>query len=199
MNCTDIDESNQNLIVGLNDSIQFYDCFTKILTINFKLAKSRIIKCKQYLLIVSPEERNKAGVSETDHGIDKSLMSRIVILDLVNNHISFNLLISDSSISHAFSLSNGTFLLLTTDGVLYKINENQSTNKLKLFYKENCFPLHSIWANNINSPNETLLRIQILHGDYLYDQNKFDEAIDVYIKCLELFKKSGKIVEQKQR
>ena len=150
MNCTDIDESNQNLIVGLNDSIQFYDCFTKILTINFKLAKSRIIKCKQYLLIVSPEERNKAGVSETDHGIDKSLMSRIVILDLVNNHISFNLLISDSSISHAFSLSNGTFLLLTTDGVLYKINENQSTNKLKLFYKENCFPLHSIWANNIN-------------------------------------------------
>ena len=48
-------------------------------------------------------------------------------------------------------------------------------------------------------PNETLLRIQILHGDYLYDQNKFDEAIDVYIKCLELFKKSGKIVEQKQR
>lgn len=39
LNCTDIDESNQNLIVGLNDSIQFYDCFTKILTINFKLAK----------------------------------------------------------------------------------------------------------------------------------------------------------------
>lgn len=199
LNCTDIDESNQNLIVGLNDSIQFYDCFTKILTINFKLAKSRIIKCKQYLLIVSPEERNKAGVSETDHGIDKSLMSRIVILDLVNNHISFNLLISDSSISHAFSLSNGTFLLLTTDGVLYKINEKSINQQIEIVLQRELFSVAFNLGQQYKLPNETLLRIQILHGDYLYDQNKFDEAIDVYIKCLELFKKSGKIVEQKQR
>ena len=189
LNCTDIDESNQNLIVGLNHSIQFYDCFNKILTINFKLAKSRIIKCKQYLLIVSPEERNKAGVSETDHGIDKSLMSRIVILDLVNNHISFNLLISDSSISHAFSLSNGTFLLLTTDGVLYKINEKSINQQIEIVLQRELFSVAFNLGQQYKLPNETLLRIQILHGDYLYDQNKFDEAIDVYIKCLELFKR----------
>lgn len=36
-------------------------------------------------------------------------------------------------------------------------------------------------------PNETLLKIEILHGDYLYDKGQFDEAIGIYIKCLELF------------
>ena len=116
-------------------------------------------------------------------------MSRIVILDLVNNHISFNLLISDSSISHAFSLSNGTFLLLTTDGVLYKINEKSINQQIEIVLQRELFSVAFNLGQQYKLPNETLLRIQILHGDYLYDQNKFDEAIDVYIKCLELFKR----------
>ena len=128
------------------------------------------------------------GVSETDHGIDKSLMSRIVILDLVNNHISFNLLISDSSTSHAFSLSNGTFLLLTTDGVLYKINEKSINQQIEIVLQRELFSVAFNLGQQYKFTNETLLRIQILHGDYLYDQNKFDEAIDVYKNALNCLK-----------
>ena len=102
----------------------------------------------------------KAGVSETDHGIDKSLMSRIVILDLVNNHISFNLLISDSSISHAFSLSNGTFLLLTTDGVLYKINEKSINQQIEIVLQRELFSVAFNLGQQYKLPNETLLKFK---------------------------------------
>lgn len=177
LNCTDTSkDESQELIVGLPDSIQFYDTLNKISTINFEIPKSRIIKLRNFLLVVSPQ----------DDGDGKKVMTRILILDLVNNHISFNLLIPNASVFHAFVLA-GDLFLLTSDGILYKIHEKPINQQIELILQRELFSVAFSLAQQKKLPNETLLKIEMLHGDYLYDQSQFDEAIDIYIKCLELF------------
>lgn len=178
LNCTDVnqDDETHELIVGLPDSIQFYDTVNKISTINFEIPKSKIVKFKNFLLIVSPHDDVES----------KKVMTRVLILDLVNNHISFNLLIPNSSVFHAFILS-GDLYLLTSDGVLYKIHEKPTNQQIELILQRELFSVAFNLAQQKKLPNETLLKIEILHGDYLYDKGQFDEAIGIYIKCLELF------------
>ncbi|RCK55592.1 E3 ubiquitin-protein ligase PEP5 [Candida viswanathii] len=156
LNCTDVsDDEAQELIVGLPDSIQFYDT--------------------NFLLIVSPQDDDS-----------KKVTTRVLILDLVNNHIAFNLLIPNSSVFHAFMLS-GDLYLLTSDGILYKIHEKPVNQQIEIILQRELFSVAFNLAQQKSLPNETLLKIENLHGDYLYDQAQFDEAIGIYIKCLELF------------
>ena len=49
-------------------------------------------------------------------------------------------------------------------------------------------------------PNDLLLRIQKLYGDFLYEKQENEASIDIYIKCLDLFEKlvdsQGESVDQ---
>ncbi|KAL6450211.1 PEP5 E3 ubiquitin-protein ligase PEP5 [Candida maltosa Xu316] len=178
LNCNDIDQETQNLIVGVPDSIQFYDTINKISTINFETPKSKIFKFnKNFLLIISSQDSTE----------EKKLLTRVLILDLVNNHISFNLLIpNNTTIFNAFLLSKDLYLL-TNDGVLYKIHEKSINQQIEIILQRELFSVAFNLAKQSNLPNDTLLKIKNLQADYLYNEGKFDDSIDIYIECLELF------------
>ncbi|EGW35569.1 uncharacterized protein SPAPADRAFT_69768 [Spathaspora passalidarum NRRL Y-27907] len=181
LNCTAVDQSTQSLIVGLPGSIRYYNHLQSLSSINFDIAKSKIISSKSsYLLIVSPQHEDVTS---------KALMTRIIILDLVNKHISFNIIIPNSLINYAF-ISSGDLYLLSGDGVLYKLHEKPINQQIELVLQRELFQVAFNLAKQSNLPSKVLLRIQRLHGDYLYDSQRYDESIDVFIDCLDLFEKT---------
>lgn len=157
--------SLNSLIVANASGLQFYNNFQKTNSINYNIKKSRIYKLhKNYLLIISD--------------------TRIIILDLLNNHSSFNLLIPNTLIIHFFMQKDDIFLL-SNDGTLYKIHEKPINQQIELIIQRDLYNVAYTLAKENNLSSHSLLRIQKLNGNHVHKQGKFDDSIDVYIKCLD--------------
>lgn len=186
LSCTDIDKNTNDLIVGLPGAIRYYNHINKLSTINFDTPKLKIMKFdsqssskSSFLLIVSPQHEDTAT---------KALMTRIIMLDLVNMYISFNILIPSTLINYVFTMK-GDLYLLSADGVLYKLHEKPINQQIELILQRGLFQVAFGLAKQLNLSNEVLLRIQKLHGEHLYDAQNYEESVEVFTKCLELFEK----------
>ncbi|KAI5958666.1 vps11 [Candida theae] len=176
LDCTESGRK-QELIVGRPDSIRYYNPTTKLKTINFDVPKSKIARLHQFILMVS----------STDNEYSQKFQSRIIILDTRNNHISLNLLIPQSVIKFVFKMGNEIYLL-SNDGVLYRLYEKPINQQIELVLQRELFSVAFNLAKQSKLSSDVLLRIQTLHADHLFDEQKYDEAMDVYISCLGLFK-----------
>lgn len=177
LDCT-VAGSKQELIIGLPDSIRYYNPTAKLKTINFDVPKSRIARLHQFILMVS----------STDNDSLQKFQSRVIILDTRNNHISLNLLIPQSVIKFTFKINNEIYLL-SNDGVLYRLYEKPINQQIELILQRELFSVAFNLAKQLKLPSDTLLRIQTLHADHLFEEQKCDESMDVYISCLGLFEK----------
>lgn len=174
--CQTFDHEKGQLIVGNHAYIKFYNNYQKIKTINYQINKSKVVWLarKNYLLIISPEESK-----------NKKLTSRVIILDLYNNHSNFNLLIPNAIINLIFFQKNQIYLL-SSDGILYRLNEKPINQQIESIIQRDLYPIAYDLAKQNGLPISSCLRIQKLYANHLYQNSKFDESIDIYIKCLDL-------------
>lgn len=181
LDCSDLEFKTSRLIVANHDGFKFYNHVSKAQVVNFNVAKRKILRIfKDYLLVVCPLEDNGAA--------GRTSLTRLLILDLHNMHISFSLTIPNLTVSHVFaSASDNVVYLLSTDGILYKLHEKPVNQQVEIILQRDLFSIALNLANQYHLDNETLLRINRLHGDYLYDKLDFDGAISKYIDCLLLF------------
>ena len=183
LDCSDLEVKTSRLIVANQDGLNFYNHVSKAQVVNFNVAKRKILRVfKDYLLVVCPLEDSNSGSSS---------LTRLLVLDLHNMHISFSLTISNLTISHVFaSYSDNTIFLLSTDGILYKLHEKPINQQVEIILQRDLFSIAMSLATQYHLDNGTLWRINRLHGDYLYEKLDFDGAISKYIDCLLLL--SGK-------
>lgn len=190
--CSDIDLASQNLIVGNGESLLFYNHTTKLNTLPFKCAKSKVYKVqttnnenKNYLCLISSYDEDIDGVNQNKK---KKLITRVIILDLHNTHISFNLMIPNNFISHIFEMQKNLYLL-SNEGMLYKISEKAIDQQIDSIVERELFPIaYNLALQNKLDP-ELLLRIQRSYGDYLYERQDFEQSINTFMKCLALYQK----------
>lgn len=179
LNCSDTDRDS--LIVGTPDSIRFYNHIHKTNSFTFEVPKSKVHRVsKNSLLIVSSQDEDILTSSK------KKLVTRILILDLKNKHISFNLVIPNNLVSNVFELQNDIYLL-TNDGMLYKIHEKPINQQIEVILQRELFPIAYKLAEQAKMPKDVLLRIQNLYGEFLFNKQRFEDSIDVFIGCLDLF------------
>ncbi|EGV63363.1 Vacuolar protein sorting-associated protein 11 [Yamadazyma tenuis] len=179
LQCSVIDPGKQELIVGLDSSIRYYNQIGKSHTINFELRKKIIYRyTKNYLLMVSPME----DVS----GSSRKMSTRVVMIDLHYKHISFSLTIPNVAINHVFEMWNDLYLL-SSDGMLYKLHEKPINQQVELTLQRELFQLAYQLAKNSNLEVNVLLKICKLHGNFLYQKQDYEASISSYIKCLKYF------------
>lgn len=182
LHCSDIDARSCQLVVGTSESIRYYDRMNKTSTINFPIPKKRILRVsKNYLLLVAQVEEfvNK----------QKKLLTKILIVDLFNKHVAFSLTMPNNTINHAFEMWNDVYLL-TNDGILYKLHEKPINQQVELVLQRELFSIAYQLAVQADLDIGYLLRIEKLHGHYLYDKQDYEESITSYIKCLSLLNRS---------
>lgn len=188
LNCTAINPETQELMVGTDTSIRYYNQISKSHTINFEIRKKLIHRYhKNYLLIVSPGE----DINESS----KKLITRVIILDLNNKHIAFSLIIPNATINHAFEMWDDLYLL-SSDGVLYKLHEKPINQQVELVLQRDLFTLAFSLAKQSNLPVRTLLKICKLHGEFLYKKQDYDESIKLFIKCLKYYKHESLVITE---
>lgn len=181
LDCSDIDPKTQELIVGVPSSIRYYNSISKSHTINFEIPKKLIDRFgKNYLLIVSPTEEY------IDTTKSKKLLTKIIIVDLFNKHISFTMTIPNVSIKLTFEMWDDLYLL-STDGILHKIHEKSINQQIEHILQRELFPIAYNLATQSNLPKYNLQRIQRLHGDYLYEKQQYEESIKMYIEALSFY------------
>lgn len=177
LDCTDLDLKSSRLIVANQAGFTFYNHVSKSQVVNFNVAKRKILRIfKDYLLVVCPLEDSGAS------------LTRLLVLDLRNMHISFSLTIPNLTVSHVFaSLSENVVYLLSTDGILYKLHEKPVNQQVEIVLQRDLFSIALNLAHQYDLDKSTLLRINRLNGDYLYDKLDFEGAIAKYIDCILLF------------
>ncbi|GBL52812.1 hypothetical_protein [Candidozyma auris] len=192
LGCSDLEYRTSKLITGNSEALKYYNHVSRSSVINFNVPKRKILRLfKDYLLIVCPIE--EASSEDNNQSTNKTL-TRLLILDLKNMHISFSLTIPNSTISHVFSSNNdNNVFLLSTDGVLYKLHEKAINQQLETIIQRELFGIALNLAHQNNLDDQTNLRINRLYGDFLYKKGDYDGAIEKYMSCLPLFKKGDKI------
>jgi len=100
--------------------------------------------------------------------------------------IFFSLTIPNNTIDYIFTMWDDLYML-SNDGVLYKLHERPINQQIELILQRSLFNIAYDLATQANLSNDMLLKIQVLHGDHLYDKSEFEESIDAYIKCLTHF------------
>lgn len=187
VHCSDITPELNQLVTGTPTHINFYDPQAKIKAIKYEIAKSRVVSVgENYLLVATTEETGDRH---------KQLVSRVIILDLKHNHVAFNLLIPRAMIRDVF-VTGLIVYLLCNDGVLYKIEEKPINQKVELIMQRQLFQVAYSLAEDANLGEAFLLKIQRLHVQFLYDEQKYTEAIQVAISTLDLFVKPTTIEDE---
>lgn len=185
LGCSDLDFRLSRLIVANAEGFKYYNHVSKAQVINFSLEKKQILRLfKDYLLVICP-------IEETSNSTKKTL-TRIIILDLHNMHISFNLTVPNLTVSHAFvSSADNDVFLLSTDGVLYKLHEKPVNQQVEIILQRNLFSIALTLADQYKLDSHTRFRINKLNADHLYENQDFEGSISKYIDCLQLIDPSN--------
>lgn len=179
VNCSDLEHRSSKLIVANTAGLKYFNHVSRANLVNFNVEKKSILRLfKEYLLVVCSIE----------NGTNKAI-TKVVILDMLNMHVSFSLTIPQLTITHTFSSDNDTFFL-STDGILYRLHEKPVNQQVEIVLQRELYPIASNLATQYNLDESTRLRIYRLHADYLYAKRNYDEAIEKYTACLPLYPKS---------
>lgn len=180
LQCSVLDPETQELIVGIDSSVRYYNHISKSHVVNFEISKKLLFRYKSdYLLMICPIEEGTVN--------NRKLTTRVLVIDLNYKHISFSLTIPNTSINHVFEMW-GDIYLLSNDGMLYRLHEKPVNQQVELILQKEVFNLAYQLAKNSGLPLQTLLRICKLHGDFLYNRQDFEDSIKCYIKCLKYYK-----------
>lgn len=180
------ENSNRELVVVRDDSIQYYNSKGKNHSIQLDVPKKRVYMYKnRYLLFASPLATDLIDAST----------HRIIIVDLVNKYVVFNQTVK-SAVAEVFPLW-GDLYLLTADGVLVELHELSTHEKVDSVIKRELFPIAIKLA--IDDPTKfkqsEILNYYRLYGDNLYEKDEFKESVEQYIKCIPL-KKTSEVISK---
>lgn len=186
-----VDIEGDQLLVGRNEGIVFYDIKGSSYTIALDLPKKKIQKFGKYVVIVTANTTTSTSLVLNGY----SEPTKIIIADLEQKLISFSYTISSSTVNDMFSLW-GDIFILSSDGILYKLHEKPLEEQLDIVVKRDLYPVAIDLAKN-NVSTSVLLDIKRKYGDYLYSRNETTEAMDQYIETLSLGKTSEVIKKYK--
>ncbi|OUT21772.1 hypothetical protein CAS74_002748 [Pichia kudriavzevii] len=173
-----------SLLVSRESCFQFYDTKGKTRSIQLSIPKKKThLYHDRYLVCISE-------TSTTDFSESSISSNKLLILDLKNNFVVFNQLIT-SAVSDIFEIWEDLYVLVM-DGSLLRLHEKNIKENIEILVKSDLFPLalKLINENRKAFTDNEVMNIEKLYGFYLYNRNDFGAAIDQFIACIPLGKTS---------
>ncbi|KAH3672765.1 hypothetical protein WICMUC_004171 [Wickerhamomyces mucosus] len=188
VNSVDID--SDNLVVGTNEGIVFYNPNGTSYTIGLEMQKKNIVKFGKYILIVTSNTSTSSSLILNGY----TEPTRLIIADIEHKLISFNYSIP-STVRDVINLWDDLYIL-SSDGVLYKVSEKDIDSQIDIVIKRDLYSVAIQIAEN-KLKGDDLLNIKRKFGGFLYSKNETTEAMDQYIQTLPLGKTSEIIKKYK--
>ncbi|CCF56639.1 hypothetical protein KAFR_0B03420 [Kazachstania africana CBS 2517] len=122
----------------------------------------------------------------------KSIISRVLILDITNKIIASNFIIAHAIIDilSLESQQNNIIYLLTSDTIIYNIVKKPLVERLDIAVQKEQFSFALEIAKQNNVDNVKIQNIHKKYGDYLYKKGDKEEATKQFIQCLDVVETS---------
>lgn len=194
-NLLDVDEK-QNLMYVLNvDIVDVYDLandFNKIdsLTVNIsnKSVNNLYLKCineSELIIVTQTNLDDKTLINETSNNRNTV---KATIID-VNNHITTLTTVLNNKVNEIIPTINGLLVILKS-GTIHNFAKKDINKTVDLILNgSNISDVDYKLAIKLlsNSPVENNEAVIKKYGDFLYNENRLDEAMEQYMKCIEYF------------
>ncbi|KAF2189828.1 vacuolar protein sorting-associated protein 11 [Zopfia rhizophila CBS 207.26] len=187
--CMAVDKATRDVVVARNDAIYYYGLHGRGPPYAYEGEKKMISIFKDYVVIVSPPKSNTIpranplrafGVGAADDVFNTSTFT------LLNTELRF--------VAHQEQMSSqvkalvsewGDLFVLTIDGKIFRYHEKAFTQKLDILYQRNLYVLAINLAQKAGldfSQQNIILR---KFGDYLYQKQDYDTAMQQYLKAID--------------
>ncbi|KAF2463351.1 vacuolar protein sorting-associated protein 11 [Lindgomyces ingoldianus] len=187
--CMAVDKATRDVVVARNDAIYYYGLHGRGPPFGCEGEKKMITIFKDYVVIVSPPKTN--AMPRTNplraFGIGAS--------DDVFNTSTFTLLNTESKfVAHQEQISSqvkaivsewGDLFVLTMDGKIFRYHEKPFAQKLDILYQRNLYILAINLAQRAGLDSSQQNVILRKFGDYLYQKQDYDLAMQQYLKAID--------------
>ncbi|AQZ17949.1 PEP5 (YMR231W) [Zygosaccharomyces parabailii] len=146
---------------------------------------------KDHILLVVEAEYARSTVLEVEE-FSQSNSNRVIILDLKNQVVTLNNFIS-SAIIDIFIVTDGNYklvYLLTSEGTIIKICEKSLEDQLDIAIQKELFDFALELAKQHSLDPLKIQDIHRKYGDWLYKKGSRSEAVEQYIRCLDVVETS---------
>lgn len=189
VNCMTLDSVSSDIIVARDDAIYYYGARGGRSVFPYDIQKKLLTTFKDYIAVVSPPQSNAVS------GSDRARTFGNGQIDDVFSTSSFTVLSTDPQfIAYQETLTSpvqsvfeewGDLFILTTDGKLFRYREKSMAQKLEILYQRNLFVMAIDIAKKAGLDKAHQNTIYRKYGDYLYQKQDYDTAMQMYLKAID--------------
>ncbi|KAF2401451.1 vacuolar protein sorting-associated protein 11 [Trichodelitschia bisporula] len=188
--CMTVDESTRDVVVAREDGIYYYGLHGRGPVYAYEGPKKSINVFEDYIALISPPQNNTSiartaplrafGTTQAD---DLFSTSNFTILNTDLKFIAHQEALA-SPVKFIF-MEWGDLFLLTLDGKIYRYHEKSIQQKLELLYQRNLYVLAINLAQKLGVDAAQQNVIYRKYGDYLYQKQDYDTAMQQYLKAID--------------
>ncbi|OCK80625.1 vacuolar protein sorting protein-like protein [Lepidopterella palustris CBS 459.81] len=187
--CMTVDKATRDVVVARNDGIYYYGPHGRGHVYAYEGEKKMITTFKDYVAIVSPPKTNtitRNGPLRAFGGSHADDLFNTSSFSLINTDLKF--------IAHQEALSSqikaivsewGDLFVLTLDGKIFRYHEKPFPQKLDLLYQRNLYVLAINLAQKAGLDATQQNVILRKYGDFLYQRQEYDTAMQQYLKAID--------------
>ncbi|KAF2679976.1 vacuolar protein sorting-associated protein 11 [Lentithecium fluviatile CBS 122367] len=187
--CMAVDKTTRDVVVARNDAIYYYGQHGRGPPYTYDGEKKMIAVFKDYVVMVAPPKSNvmprsnplrALGIGGADDVFNTSTLT------LLNTELRF--------VAHQEQISSqvkavvsewGDLFVLTMDGKIFRYHEKPFAQKLEMLYQRNLHLLAINMAQKAGLDSSQQNVILRKYGDYLYQKQDYDTAMQQYLKAID--------------
>ncbi|KIW06628.1 uncharacterized protein PV09_02340 [Verruconis gallopava] len=187
--CMTVDKATRDVVVARDDGIYYYGLYGRGPAYAYDSPKRSLSIYKDYIAIVSPASASSATKNPSLRAFGGSQA------DSPFNTSSFTILHTDLKfIAHQEVMTAepkyvfmewGDLFVLTLDGKIFRYHEKTFQQKLELLYQRNLYVLAINLAQRLGVDPSQQNVIYRKYGDYLYQKQDYDTAMQQYLKAID--------------
>jgi hypothetical protein len=184
--CMTVDRATNDVIVAREDGLYYYGLHGRGPAYPYEGSKQMVSIFKDYVTLVSPPQmtRNKSlrtfGATQADDIFNTSSLT------ILHTDLKF--------IAHQESIPSqvkdifqewGDLFVLTLDGKIFRYHEKSFQQKLEILFQRNLYVLAINVAQKLNIDPLQQNVIYRKYGDFLYQKQDYDTAMQQYLKAID--------------
>jgi hypothetical protein len=188
VDCLTIDKATRDVVVAREDGIYYYGLHGRGPVYAYESPKQSINIFKDYVALVSPPQTNSIsrnplrslGLGQSDDPFSTTTFT------ILNTDLKF--------IAHQESLGSqirllfmewGDLFVLTLDGKIFRYHEKTFQQQLEILFQRNLYVLAINLAQKLGADKSQQNIIYRKYGDFLYQKQDYDTAMQQYLKAID--------------
>lgn len=187
-----------SLVIARTKDLSWYSSNRSGPSFALDVPKKALYSYKQYfVIVVDPRADSPVSASSSTQTSTSAIQSlvqsdyvRVLIIDTIGKFIVYSGQIS-KGVGHVFTQWDA-LNIISSDGVLYRFHEKSLANRIDILERSRLYQSAIDMARQYNTETKDIYK---RYGDFLYDEDKKEQALEQYCQCIDAYNSSHVIVK----